>query len=103
MYFCENIDSKTAQVSQTFSAEVAEDVLGSNGQVVIPKRSPATLVLRNVKEGGTTGTPELALDLDTIRVNGHTYHVSSADIQKSAQKQGIGTTVDRAGYGAPRR
>ena len=86
----ENIDSKTAQVDQTFSAEVAEDVLGSNGQVVIPKRSPATLILRNVKAGGTTGTPELALDLKTIRANGHTYHVSTTDIQKAAQNQGIG-------------
>ena len=86
----ENIDSKSAQVGQTFSADVAEDVLGSNGQVVIPKRSPATLILRNVKAGSTTGTPDLALDLNTIRANGHTYHVSTADIQKSADKQGIG-------------
>ncbi len=86
----ENIDSKTAQVGQTFSAEVAEDVLGSNGQVEIPKRSPATLILRSVKTGSTTGTPDLALDLNTIRANGHTYHVSTADIQKSAEKQGIG-------------
>ena len=86
----ENIDSKTAQVGQTFSAEVANDVLGSNGQVAIPKRSPATLILRNVKAGSTTGTPDLALDLNTIRANGHTYHVSTADIKKSAEKQGIG-------------
>jgi hypothetical protein len=86
----ENIDSKTAQVDQTFSAEVAEDVLGANGQVEIPKRSPATLIMRSVKAGSTTGTPELALDLNTIRVNGHTYHVSSTDIEKAAQNQGIG-------------
>lgn len=86
----ENIDSKTARVNQTFPAEVAQDVLGANGQVEIPKRSPATLILREVKAGSTTGTPELALDLNTIHVNGHTYHVSTNDIQKSAQNQGIG-------------
>lgn len=86
----ENIDSKTAEVNQTFPAEVAEDVLGSNGQVEITKRSPATLILRSVKEGGTTGTPQLALDLNTIQVNGHTYHVSSSDVERSAKNQGIG-------------
>lgn len=86
----ETIDSKTARTGQTFSAEVANDVLGSNGQVEIPKRSPATLILRNVNAGGTTGTPELALDLHTIRANGHTYHVSTTDIEKGSQKQGIG-------------
>lgn len=86
----ENIDSKTARVGQTFSAEVANDVLGSSGQVEIPKRSPATLILRNVNSGGTTGTPELALDLNTIRANGHTYHVSTTDIEKSSKNQGIG-------------
>jgi hypothetical protein len=86
----EAIDSKTAQVNQTFAAEVSEDVLGTSGQVEIPKRSPATLILRSVKEGGTTGTPQLALDLNTIQVNGHTYHVSTSDIERSAKNQGIG-------------
>lgn len=99
----ETIDSKTAQVDQTFPAEVAEDVLGANGQVEIPKKSPATLILRSVKEGGTTGTPQLALDLNTIRVNDHTYHVSTTDIEKSAKNQGIGKnkrTAEMVGGGA---
>lgn len=86
----EGIDSKTAEVNQTFAGEVSEDVLDANGQVAIPKRSPATLILRSVKAGGTTGTPELALDLHSVTVNGHRYHVSSSDVAQSANKQGIG-------------
>jgi hypothetical protein len=86
----EAIDSKTAEVNQTFAGEVSEDVLGPNGQVEIPRRSPATLILRKVNAGGTTGTPELALDLKSIEVNGHRYHVRSSDVEQSAKNQGIG-------------
>jgi hypothetical protein len=86
----EAIDSKTAEVNQTFAGEVTGDVLDADGRVAIPKRSPATLILRSLKTGGTTGTPELALDLNSVTVNGHRYHVSSSDVAQAAQKQGIG-------------
>jgi len=86
----EAIDSKSGETNQTFAGEVSQDVLDANGQVAIPKRSPATLILRSVKTGGTTGTPELALDLHSVTVNGHRYRVSTTDIQKSSEKQGIG-------------
>jgi hypothetical protein len=96
------IDSKTSQVGQTFSAEVQEDVLGSNGEVLIPKGSPASLILRNVSTGGTTGSSELALDLESVTVNGQRYVVSTSDLQQS-NNQGIGKnrrTGEMVGGGA---
>ena len=85
----DTIDSKTSQVGQTFPAEVQEDVLGNNGEVLIPKGSPASLILRNVAAGGTTGSTELALDLESVTVNGQHYVVSTKDLQQS-NNQGIG-------------
>ncbi len=98
----QNIDSKTARVGETFPGEVQQDVLGSNGEVLVPKGSPATLVLRDVSSGGTTGSSQLALDLDSITVSGRRYVVDTAALQQS-NKQGIGKnrrTGEMVGGGA---
>jgi outer membrane lipoprotein SlyB len=98
----EDIDSANATVGQTFSADVAEDVT-SNGQVIIPKGTEAELVLRNVQQqGAVTGNSEIALDLQSIQVNGRRYLVSTEDIQQQ-NNQGIGKnkrTATMVGGGA---
>lgn len=83
------IDSNTASENQTYSAEVQEDVMGASGEVLIPKGSDATLILRQVTTGGTTGSPELVLDLDSVKVHGQRYVVSTADLQQT-NNQGLG-------------
>ena len=55
----EAIDSKTARAGQTFNGQVAQDVMGGAGEVLIPKGSEATLTLRQVSSGGTTGSADL--------------------------------------------
>src|SRR4051794_25505473 len=86
----DNIDSATANEGQSFSADVAENVVGSNGQVMIPKGSEADLILRSVKSQGTvTGNSELVLDLQSVRVNGRRYTVSTEDIEQQ-NNAGIG-------------
>lgn len=100
----ENIDSATANEGQTFSADVAENVTNSAGKVVIPKGSEAELVLRKVQQAGTvTGTPELALDLQSVKVNGRRYTVSTQDVEQAAKNEGIGKnkrTATMVGGGA---
>jgi hypothetical protein len=99
----ENIDSATATEGQTFSADVTENVVGENGRVVIPKGSEAELVLRRVGEQGkVSGNSELALDLQSVRVNGRRYTVSTADVEQKG-KEGIGAnkrTATMVGGGA---
>lgn len=99
----ETINSADADEGQNFSAEVSQDVLDSNGRVLIPRGSDATLVLRSVSNQGTvSGTSELVLDLDSVRVNGRSYQVSSQDIQQTG-KEGIGKnkrTATMVGGGA---
>ncbi len=85
----EAIDSSTATPDKTFSANVEQDVTGSTGQVLIPKGSSADLVVRKVSAGGTTGSPQLALDLQALNIGGHRYVVSTSDLEQS-NNQGIG-------------
>ncbi len=85
----DNIDSKTANPGQSFSADVAQNVVDSSGRVVIPKGSEAELVLRNVNSGGVTGTSEMALDLQSVKVNGHRYTISTEDVQQQGSS-GLG-------------
>jgi hypothetical protein len=98
----ENIDSSTGNVGQTYSADVAEDVT-SNGQVIVPKGTEAELVLRNVQQQGTvTGNSELVLDLQSIRVNGRRYMVSTEDLDQQ-NNEGLGKnrrTATMVGGGA---
>jgi hypothetical protein len=78
----ENIDSQSANEGQLFPAEVQQDVVDPSGRVIIPKGSQAELTIRQVNEGGATGTNELALGLDSVNVNGNTYRVSTEDVQQ---------------------
>lgn len=98
----ENIDSAEADPGQTFSADVAENVM-NNGQIVIPQGSEAELVLRDVKEQGkVTGNSELVLDLQSIRVNGRRYTVSTEDVSEQ-NNSGLGAnkrTATMVGGGA---
>jgi len=84
------IDSKSAGEGQTYTASIAQDILDPDtGRVVIPKGADAQLVIRSVNSGGTTGTSDLALDLQSVQVAGNTYDVSTEDIQRET-KAGIG-------------
>jgi hypothetical protein len=98
----ESIDSQNARVGQTFAAVVDQDVTGSNGEVLIPKGSQASLILRDMSEGSTTGSSQLALDLNSLTIEGHRYSVSTEDLQQSSNR-GIGKnkrTGEMVGGGA---
>jgi len=98
----ENIDSSTASEGQTFPADVAENVMNSAGQVVIPKGSAAELVVRKVAAGGVTSTPEVALDLQSIKVSDRRYMVNTQDVSQKAEG-GLGAnkrTAEMVGGGA---
>jgi hypothetical protein len=99
----ESIDSKNAREGQVFPADVAEDVTNSSGAVVIPKGSEAELVIRQLTAPGTTtGKSELGLDLQSLKVSGRRYRVSTEDVQQSG-RAGLGKnkrTAEMVGGGA---
>lgn len=85
-----NIDSSTANEGQLYPAEVAQDVVDPAGNVVIPKGSQAELRIDNVSQGGTvTGSNELSLDIDSVRVGNNSYRVSTENVQQGGN-EGIG-------------
>jgi hypothetical protein len=98
----ETIDSTTASPNQRFSANVDDDVKGSAGEVLIPRGSRANLIIRDARNGGTTGSSSLVLDLDSVELEGHTYTVSTEDLSQSGNS-GIGKnrrTAEMVGGGA---
>jgi hypothetical protein len=97
----ENIDSSNAPAGATFSAVIDRDVLGTDGAVLIPKGADARLTIRKSSSGGL-GTPQLALDLDSVTLSGRQYNVSTEDVQRSS-REGLGKnrrTAEMVGGGA---
>ena len=86
----ETIDSGRAVEGQTFPADVARDVMDSEGRVVIPRGSNATIVIRSASRGGHFhGASDLVLDLDSVSIDGRRYQLSTADLVEKG-KDGIG-------------
>jgi hypothetical protein len=85
----EAINSTTGDEGRTFSGTVQEAVLSADGQTLIPRGADVSLVVRRISTGGTTGSPELALGLDSIKIDGNRYLVNSETIEHG-NDQGIG-------------
>ncbi len=98
----EQIDTTSASEGRTYSGVVDRDITDSTGSLLVPKGSQADLVVRDVNTGGTTGSPELVLDLQSININGQRYLVSTQDVTQGNQ-QGLGKnkrTAEMVGGGA---
>jgi hypothetical protein len=98
----ETIDSQNAGAGQTFSAVVEQEVADASGRVIIPNRSSARLIIREMSSGGATGSPEMVLDVQSITVDGRRYLVSTTDLMQQTDT-GIGEnkrTAETIGGGA---
>jgi hypothetical protein len=99
----ETIDSGKAAEGQTFPAEVTQDVLDSEGSVVIPAGANAQIVIRSASKGGKIGgASDLSLDLAAVSIDGRQYELSTADLTEKGHS-GLGAnrrTAEFAGGGA---
>lgn len=98
----EDIDSSSAVVDQTFSAIVEHDIVGESDNVIIPAGAHAVLVVREISSGGTTGSPDMVLDMQSMTVSGRRYIVSTTDLKRDSGT-GIGKnrrTAETVGGGA---
>lgn len=94
----DTIDSAAAAEGQTYPAEVTDNVLDANGDVVIPHGSNGQLVIRSASKGGRIhGTSDLVLDLQSISVEGQQYLISTSDVRESG-KQGLGANKRTAEF-----
>ncbi|HKD51274.1 MAG TPA: hypothetical protein VKB90_10760 [Candidatus Acidoferrum sp.] len=99
----DTIDSAKAAEGQSYAAEVADDVVDANGDVVIPRGSNAQIVIRSASKGGKIrGASDLVLDLQSVSVEGQEYRVSTVDLQEQG-RHGVGAnkrTAEMTGGGA---
>jgi hypothetical protein len=86
------ITADPSNVGHTYTATVSQDVKDSSGNVAIPKGSQAVLA---AVQGDKSN--EVALDLQSVTVNGRSYSLSSADVKTSA-KEGVGKNKRTAKY-----
>jgi hypothetical protein len=84
----ETIDSRTASADQNFSAIVRRDVTNAAGRVIVPDRASVQLVIRAMASDRRTGSPEIALDIQSITVDGRKYSVSTADLSVASETAG---------------
>jgi hypothetical protein len=98
-------DIKAANVSQgrTYQAEIANDVTGPNGNVIIPRGTPAQLIVvdtnPNNNNTNANNTKDLALALNSINLNGHNYMVQSNTVNgASGRPGGIGANKRTGEY-----
>jgi hypothetical protein len=81
----EAIDTRSSTGGTSYSAQVDHDITDPNGNVIIPRGSEARLVVRGV------GNNNLALDLESIRVDGKRYVVdTAASAAAGRQREGLG-------------
>lgn len=99
----EDINSETVGEGQSFEAQVTRDATDVNGDVVIPRRADARVVIRSASGGGRIkGASDLVLDLQSVTINGKPYSIDTADVTRSG-KSGVGAnqrTATHVGGGA---
>jgi hypothetical protein len=83
---------KTSSEGQRFSGVVDQNVIGSNGKVVIPKGSNAALVVKRMPN------KDVVLDLDSVTVNGQRYGVKTENVISSKEKEGVGANKRTGKY-----
>ena len=89
----DDINTKDAD-GQVFPGVVDADVMGRNGRIVIPRGSDVELVVRNVSDNN-----DVALDLDSIMVNGERYSVEAdPSVLESERKEGLGANKRTGKY-----
>jgi len=90
----ERIESSDANNSNRFySAVVNRDVMDDRGNVVIPRGSDAQLIVRRLANN------TVALDLQSISVNGQQYNVDSAEVSsQGTSREGLGENRRTAEY-----
>ena len=96
------IDTANDAVGKLYSAVIQQDVVDSSGAVGIPAGTHAQLKVVDLNQGTTANTPDLALALESVMLNGVTYRVdSSSVVEKNTAGYGMNKrTAEYAGGGA---
>jgi ribosomal protein L24E len=87
----EAIETRHAN-GEVFSATVDNDVIGRSGNVAIPRGSDVELVVREI------GNNDLALDLDSVNINGRRYGLAAESNVTANRREGVGVNKRTGKY-----
>jgi len=89
----ESISLDRLDRGRIYSATVDRDVYARDGDLAIPRGAPAELIVRDI------GSGDLALDLESITVNGRRYIVDASGGQSyDSRRSGVGKNERTAKY-----
>jgi hypothetical protein len=93
------VDSESNSVGQTFRASLDEP-LYINGQAIAARGADVVIKLVDNKQSGKlTGTTQLALNLQSVRINGNMVDINTQSVTKTSSSRGE-RTAKMAGGGA---
>jgi hypothetical protein len=82
----QDIKAQDAQSGQTYQAEIAQDVMDPNGNMIIARGTPATLTV--VNNSNDNNNKDLSLALQSLNINGRNYNVETNTVQGTNDKTG---------------
>lgn len=94
----QNINSKQDQPGQVYDAEIENNVLGPNGNIIIPKGAQAQLALVSSGNSGLLGKNELGLALQSVNINGQQMMLQSNTVKGGQNNGGIGANKRTGEY-----
>ena len=90
----QRISVKTSHEGQTFTGEVVEPVVASDGGVLVPKDTPVGGVVDEAKKRGHfKGRSFLELRLTSMTLNGKQYDVATKDLSETKKGKGKRTAA----------
>lgn len=96
----DGVDSETARPGQTFQASLDQPIMLPDGRMAVNRGADVVVKLVDAKESGTfTGRAELALNLQSIKVDGRTIDLNTQSVSRESDSRG-GQTAKRGAAGA---
>jgi hypothetical protein len=94
------VDSERARVGQSFAASLDQPVM-LNGDSIIPRGADVVVKLVDSKESGKlTGRAELALSLQSVRVNGQMIDINTQTVKQESSSRTARTAKVAGGTAA---
>lgn len=96
----ESIQSKDSAEGRTYQAEIAMDVIGAGGEMLIPRGTPAELVVLEMRDKSGVRGASMQLGLQSLTVNGTRYLVVSKEVEQTGGLGRNRRTAEMVGGGA---
>jgi len=81
----ETIDSRSVGADQIYAAIFEQGIVDADNHVVVPKGASVQLAIRQMSGVDAKGTPEMALDIRSIAIEGRRYFVNTDDAAEQSR------------------